>query len=219
MPGNELLRITDGTTYVNLLRRKGMTGFHLANWSPATATYKQGGIWRDSPFSDGRKMVDAQWQHPIENITLHLKDTGMDDVTVLLQDLRRLLEKANNYWKTDWQDEPVWIEARSGCETNIRYALIYDSRVLGDNNPYGQPFASRRHPIHQSLSLQIERGHWLSHYPGNSVCAETSGVQEDWVPVLDWTVNTNQPTSGQALYANSNVLISGEPGDTFRTIT
>ena len=67
-----IFRITDGTTSINLIRTRGRAGFHLAEWQPATATYKQGGIWVDSPFSDGRKLVDAQWQHPIENIVLHL---------------------------------------------------------------------------------------------------------------------------------------------------
>jgi len=213
-----MLRITDGTTYVNLTAVKKRSGFSLVSWRPSVATYKAGGIFRDSPFSDGRELVDAQWQHPIETIVVNLRDNNVDANVERLQNLRRLLEKANNYWKTKWQDEPVWIEARSNCETNIRYGLIYNARVEGDADPYAQPLITQRRPIQPSLSILVERGHWLSYRPGTGTCAELSGVK-DWHYDDIWASSSNQPTgivcaieTGRCGY-----IFAGDQGKIWRT--
>ena len=64
----------------------------------------------------------------IDTFDLIARDSADHDLLIKnTQDLRRLLEKAINYCVTDWQNEPVWIETRGICETNTRYAIIYDS--------------------------------------------------------------------------------------------
>jgi len=215
-----ILRITDGTTRISLLTRGGArSGFHLKEWRPSVATYKLGGIWRDSPFSDGRKMADNQWQHPIETITLHLLDTSIDGNAQRISDLRRMLEKAVQYWTTDWQNEIVWIEARSKCETNIRYATLYDARIQNDADPYQQPLISPRSPIQRALTFLFERGHWSSHPPGSSTCVELS-AQQDWHYEVDWELNSSQPgDTTRVLYGDEpcGYLFAGDEGDIWRT--
>jgi hypothetical protein len=92
-----------------------------------------------------------------------------------------MLEKAANYWATDWQDEPVWIEARASEETNLRYGLIVQGRIPEDENPFSQPFLQ---PMCESamdrMTLVVERTHWTENQPGVGTAVELSAV-ETWV--------------------------------------
>jgi hypothetical protein len=60
-----ILKITDGTVSdagirneVNLLAET--SGFCLTEWEPAIADLKGGGVWSDSPISDGRRLRFAK---------------------------------------------------------------------------------------------------------------------------------------------------------------
>ena len=59
-----ILRITDGTTIIDLL--SPTTGFHLAGWEPAIAQYKGGGMFSNSPLADGRRLVDRHFDNVID---------------------------------------------------------------------------------------------------------------------------------------------------------
>ena len=170
-----VLRISDGTTTINLLN--ATDGFSLNAWRPAIAQYKGGGTWQASPLSDGRRMVTRQHGNAVEAFDLKVSSTAsQDDIIYNTQELRRLLEKAVNYWVTDWQGDPVWVEAQATCETNPRYATIHSWSTPDDDNPFSSPFLQPVGAIMDDWTLVLERGHWQSTIPGTGECVEISGL-------------------------------------------
>jgi len=168
-----ILRITDGTTTVNLLSGKQRSGFHLANWRPGVAQFKDDGVWQDPILADNRRLADYRWQNVVETFEVHLSGHYQDGLARELQTLQRLLVQAANYWKGDWQCAPVWIEARASCETNTRYALVHAGTIPEIDNPHAQSFF-RRYSFMRDMTVIVERGHWLETAPGTGVAVERS---------------------------------------------
>lgn len=185
-----VLAITDGTTRVNLLAKT--SGFHLSDWPPQPPALKGGGVWNDSPLADGRELAVRKWTNATESITLSLNGGTQEQVIRNLQDLRRLLEKAVDYWATEWQSQPVWLEAVSSCETNKRYALVMGYSLTGESSPYAPPFSGDAPPAYEALLLSIEHGPWLSQPPGTGECVAASTTQPS---PFGFEVNTSQPAS------------------------
>lgn len=166
-----ILNITDGTTTISLINPS--SGFHLINWVPAITDYKGGGVFQDPPLADWRQLRVAKWATAVENFGLTINGQNPNGVAYMLQELRRLLEKANAYWTSDWQNDPVWVEARASCETNTRYCLVVKGRLANDQNYYRQPFTGIRTTM-RDLPLIIERRAWLENAPGVGVGVELS---------------------------------------------
>ena len=61
-----LLRITDGTHEGTVSLINGIDGYTLAQTTWGIAEYKGGGQWQESPFSDGRRMVDKSFEFLLE---------------------------------------------------------------------------------------------------------------------------------------------------------
>ena len=181
------LNISDGTTTISLIG--GEDGFYLNNWRPAIAQYNGGGVFQSSPLTDGRQLVARQFDNIIERMDLKVAtDSGQDTLAYETQELRRLLEKAVNYWATDWQNEPVWLEAQSSCETNMRYAIIHSYSTPDDDNPYAPPFLQEKGgSAMNNWALILEHGHWQSTEPGTGTCVEITGAQE-CPPALEFGV-------------------------------
>ena len=168
-----VLAITDGTTRIDLLDL-----FKLVEWTPQTAAPKGGGVWRDSPFLQGRQLVLHEYENIIDTFELVAIGGGSKDVLIEnTQNLRRLLEKAVAYWVTDWQNDPVWIETRGICETNTRYAIIHDYRTPNDDNPFADPYVSSS--VFEDFTLILEHGLWTDQEPGTGVAVEI-GASEDY---------------------------------------
>lgn len=171
---NELFVITDGTTEIDFLDE--VSGFHLADWNPAIAQYKGGGVFQDSLQADGRRLVDKRFMNAIETLSLKARDVSQDALIYEMQEIRRLFEKAAQYWTTSWQNEPVYIKARASNETNVRYAIIYTAMIPEDDYPYGMPFLQPQcEAVMDELTLVIERGPWLDNVPGEGTCVEIAG--------------------------------------------
>lgn len=170
-----VLEITDGTDTCDLLYGP----WRLVNWRPQIADYKDGGVFGDSPFAEGRRLLDARFQNVTEAMELIARAGSQDALIYEAQKLRRLLEKARLYWSTKWQNAPVWIEARAKKETNSRYAILHKGRLPEDSNPYSTPFASQlSQAVMNGLILGIEREHWMSKKPGLSDCVQVSALQD-----------------------------------------
>jgi hypothetical protein len=92
------------------------------------------------------------------------------------QDLRRLLEKATEYWVSDYQTTPVYIIAQASCETNPRYTTVKSWSTPNDDNPFSAPFLSYTGAVMDNIILNIERGHWQSTVPGTGECVQISGL-------------------------------------------
>ena len=173
-----VLKITDGTTTVNLLDR---SGYMLSNWRRGIAGYKGGGTWQDGSLANGRQIVDKKWENVIETLELKAVGESQDMLIRYTQDLRRLLEKASDYWTTSWQDEIVWIEVKASKESNAEYAWIYHGRIPEDGNPFSQPFLQRGcKAVMDELVLLVERGPWLGNKPGTADAMAIAGVQYGW---------------------------------------
>lgn len=172
-----ILKITDGITTINLL--SSTNGFHLKEWLPMIPAPKDGGVFAGSSLMDGRRLVQRVNENVIETMNMSLSADTQDQAIRYMQDIRRLLIKAHQYWTTEWQSEPVWIIARSPCETNIRYATIIDWRLQSDGNPYTAPFFGDigQLAVMENLELVLERDHWTDYPAGSSTCIEISAMQ------------------------------------------
>ena len=174
MPLAELY-ITDDTTTVDLLR----DGLCLVDWRPSYPGMKGGGTWQSSPFIEGRRLAQYSYDHTVDVFTLNGHGYTQDAMIRSLQELNRLLVKARQYWATDWQDEPVYLVAKSGRETNTRYALIHSYDFPSDGAPYGQPFAKNwGHIGMDNLTLAIEHALWQSTVPGTGTCTEIFATKD-----------------------------------------
>lgn len=141
-------------------------GFFLDGISPAVAQYSGGGFYNDKSFSDGRTLISTRYDWPIETLGLKAVMSSQDGLAELVQDLRRLLVQARDYWVNGYNTAPVWIEARSSKETNKRYAIIHNAQILEDGDMWRAPFLQTNGAaVFDHLSLVIERGHWSNERP------------------------------------------------------
>lgn len=170
---NPLFAITDGTTRVSFFGKK--SGIHILDWTPSVAEDKDGGVWQGSKITDERQLIMRPRNNIIDTLTLAFNGDNIDAVVRDTQNLRRLLEKAMQYWTTKWQQEPVWIEARGDCETNIRYALLFGYTTPNDDNPFEPPLGGYGlvHAM-DSFPLVLEHGFWKPYPPGESECLPIS---------------------------------------------
>lgn len=180
------LVITDGTTsdagirnQVDLVDEFGFCVLEDGDWRPAITEPKGGGVWKDSQLADGRRPADFKMQNVVESMTLTVSDQDQDALIRDTQELRRLLTKARTYGATDWQDEPVWIEAQSPGESEMRYAVIWDYRTPNDGNPYEQPFWSNVASSGMNdFVLTLEREpYWRADQPGTGTAVAISAVE------------------------------------------
>jgi hypothetical protein len=212
-----ILKLTDGTTSISLVTSAGQKGFHLDVWLPEIANYKGGGIRRNNSRADGESLSGKQWANVTEEFRTIVDGEDQDAVITTLQNLRRLFEKASDYWTTPWQNEPVWIEASGSCETNTRYSIVIRGHMPQDGNPHAQPFFAEPSIIGETGSgflISVERQPWwLEQIPGTGICAEASGEQEDW-DYVGWTVNSALPAGRVRFIAElqsvSGRMIAGE---------
>jgi hypothetical protein len=118
----------------------------------------------------------------------------MDGTIKETQELRRLLEKARQYWTTNWQRDPVWIVARGACETNTRYAYVMDYSAERDDNPYNSPFYGDSLSTMDEWTLDIERSDWLNNPPGQGSCVAIASQQTYWSAT---DTDTSSPTQSE----------------------
>jgi hypothetical protein len=175
-----LLILTDGTTTVDLLSR---TGYHLSDWRPMIAPFKNDGLRRSSVISEGSRLVGYQYDNVIETFTLELDERSQDGAARQLILLNRLLVKGVDYWARGGVNEPVWIAARSGDEQYTRYATVMNYKMESIGNPYGAEFlGSGGDKLGMAeLVLTVERGHWMENPPkvGASTIIHTTWENPD----------------------------------------
>jgi len=172
----EDLRISDGTTEVALF--SGIDGVYLNAWRPAITQPKGGGTYMASALSDGRRLADRRLDNVVETFDLKVRAADQDALAQTMQDLRRLLESAVQYWTTSWQDTPVYLVAQGSCETEARYAVIHNWSTPSDENPFAQPYLQPRGAaVANDWTLSVERGHWTENPPGTDQCVQVSATQ------------------------------------------
>jgi hypothetical protein len=198
------LKISDGTTEISLIDIG--PGIHLNDWTPAIAQYKGGGVFRSNPQSSGRRLVQKTFDNAIETFDLKINNLKRNTLIFQMQELSRLLEKATDYWTSDWQNTVVYLIAQAECEDNPRYAEIVSYSIPQLDNPYGQPFLNiDGNAVFDNITLAIERKHWKANIPGNGTAIQVSSTQAYDSRTLGRTATANEEevfTGNQHTQAN-----------------
>lgn len=189
-----VLKITDGTKSVSLIATQ--TGVNLNEWIPAAPNLKNDGVWGNSPYTDGRILVSAAYNNILD--TFQVKVTGAtQDISIYnVRDLIQILVDMVDYSVDDWQlglvSKPVWIEARSDCESETRYAYLWQWGLSIGSDPYDFPFKGSPSAIDE-CTLILEHGIWRDNAPNDADCLETysyvmgpGGLRQVFEPIDDW---------------------------------
>lgn len=163
------LRITDGTTIINIVPDNDKGGYNLLEWTPSAPEELE--IWNNAPYSDGRRLAIKKYGNALSSFLLHITGDTADNVINQAQDLRRLLQKGVEYWSTSWQNSPVWLEARGNCETNTRYAYVLNFSAPHDDDPYIAPTGTSPSAF-EAFDLIIEHSKWMDGLPGTCLSVD-----------------------------------------------
>lgn len=171
-----VLKITDGTTSVNLINPA--YGIHLAEWNPQIQQPKGGGVFQDSPLAPGRHRVYSQAANAIEPFEFKVDGLTQNQVIGRLTTLIGLLEAAVEYAEEISNSTPIYLEMQSEGG-NTQYALIESYTFPELDNPFGQPFLPLLggNSAMDELTLDIERGSWLEYAPNNSASLTTLSIK------------------------------------------
>lgn len=165
--------ITDGTNAINFFGKN--SPYYLESWLPATPPYKNSGIWSGTGLSDGKQLLSLSRDNIIDTFTISIKADCQDNAIAYVRQLRSMLDKAVLYWTNKGSNTPVWLVVRGKCETETRYAIIYNYSLTGDNNPYAPPFGGNTNPSAVAdMTLTIEHGYWQELPPGQVKCVPLS---------------------------------------------
>lgn len=154
-------------------------GYSVDGWRQPIAAYKGGGVFSQSALADFSQLVLTRYEliqdvFPLPVVTA----TTQDNFAKALQDLLRLLIKAKDYWVHNWQNQPVWIEARASCETNMRYAHVVLGELPDVDDVFSQQFTVDA--TMNDLQMNVKHLHWAHLRPALTECVEVSGMQEGW---------------------------------------
>ncbi len=183
MPIYHELKITDGTTVINLLNLPD--GYSVAGHRQAIAQYKGGGSWSQSALGDGGQLAYYAYDDAMEAYPITAIVTGDPAPTIAaLADLLALLRKCADYWVDDYKSEPVWVQCQAYGEPATRYAIIKAGTIPDLGNPYEEPWISSA--ALEGIELTVRRGHWRAQAPKLSTPLEISGPGNvDDADVLD----------------------------------
>ncbi len=171
-----LFVITDGTTTVDLMAlNKNGWGIGIDSYTPGRAQMKDGGYWQDSPLATGRHLAYSVKGNVNDALTIKFSYRSHNEIIQEQERLDGLIEKAANYWQSEWADEPVYIKAQAQGESNPRYAIIYNITFPEYQDPYAQPFNTASPPyVADGIVLGIEHGAWTENAPGTGTAVAIS---------------------------------------------
>lgn len=170
MIGYPLFEITDGTNTIRFFGVK--SPYRLQDWTPAVAQEKNGGVWNNPLFTDGKQLISVSHENIIDTFAIAITGRDHDNLTENIRKLVELLEKAQAYWTTQSQTQPVYLVARGDNETNTRYAIIKAYNMPN----YGNPFEHDADKVMTDITLVIEHGYWQKLPPGQSRQVAVSSI-------------------------------------------
>lgn len=143
---------------VNLMSGGAIT---LVEWTPNIPAVKGGGVWSDSPLSDGRVLLAAPYGNVTEKINIMISDSSYLTVMKQLSGLNQMIADNRTYSEGNSQTEPVYLAWWAGCGTRMQYALIFNMEIAPDYKAATQP------TIAVSLTIEREAG-WRPIPPGQN---------------------------------------------------
>lgn len=164
-------------TLVDLLNNGN--GIIMGSWRPKRAQMKGGGVYQDSPYADGRRLVHAVYDNVTEPLVLTMTNDAPDSTFYHDSLLTQALQDAIDYGRNTWGSQPVFLAMQPRGGTNEQYALIVNGRTEEFADPFGSlayQFMAPR-SVADEIPLVIEREHWLETPPTLSVALELSAVQ------------------------------------------
>lgn len=147
------LSLTDGTTTVSLLDTAAL---HMARrgWRPKVAVENAAG----DDYDDVIEVVKLSW--------MQTTDDARDST---IQSIHKLARKAREYIRQRRVTGPVWLQANTPSETNVRYALVKNIEVGElDDWHYGPS-----QPVQLTLTITRE-GAWRSIAPNTHPTSHTA---------------------------------------------
>lgn len=101
----------------------------MDGWSPQIAALKSGGVWADSPISDGRSLIAAPVGNVTEKMTFIIADSTFLGVQRHLLALNDMALDCRAFWEGQAQIDPVYLAWWAGCGKGEQYALLYNMDV------------------------------------------------------------------------------------------
>ena len=142
---------------VNLLG--GVITLEQDGWTPEIAQVKNGGVWVDSPLSDGRELLAAAAGNVIEKMSVLITDGSYLGTIKALSGLNQMANDCRDYWQSEYQIEPVYLAWWAGCGAGPQYALLSNIEVSPDYLDSPTP------TIRASITLEREP-YWRGIPPG-----------------------------------------------------
>ncbi len=148
----QVLRVTDGSTTVNLLN---IVNLLFQGWSPAVGTSHTN-----------------LYERVTDRMAAKVKTSSIDAVAAEILKLNNLLRKAWQFHNTEWQTTPVYLESQGKNETKARFSLIFNGQLSGGFSEHD--FVNETANLLRSMQLRIEReAGWRANVPGNYPSALT----------------------------------------------
>jgi len=181
-PGDNYSAENDPVT-VNLM--SGSITLEQNGWTPEIAQVKNGGVWTDSPLSDGRELLAAAAGNVVEKISINIKDSSYLGVMRAFSGLNQMALDCRDYWQKEYQIDPVYLAWWAGCGVGPQYALLSNIELSPEYLDAGSPT--------MRVSITAEREpYWRGIPPGANPKLWTFYVN-------DWRVGSNKALSDLAL--------------------
>lgn len=130
-------------------------------WEPNIPSLKNGGVWADSPISDGRTLMAGVNTNVTETMRLIISAQSAQVYAAQFAALQRNIQDGRAFWDTSYQIEPVYIAWWASGAPGPQYALIFNidmDLVLGDSETATATI---------TLTIEREEG-WRGVRPGGS---------------------------------------------------
>lgn len=95
-------------------------------WEPNIPSLKNGGVWADSPISDGRALIAGVNSNVTETMRLIVSTQNWQVYASIFTALQQIIQDARAFWDTFYQIEPVYLAWWAAGAPGPQYALIYN---------------------------------------------------------------------------------------------
>ena len=166
----------------------------MDGWSPQIAALKSGGVWADSPISDGRSLIAAPVGNVTEKMTFIITDSTFLGVQRHLLALNDMALDCRASWEGQAQIDPVYLAWWAGCGKGEQYALLYNIDVTTEYLSADKP------TIRVNLTLEREP-YWRGLPPGANPKLWTFYVNNQ-------QIGTNKTLADATLVTGSDHLVT-----------
>lgn len=163
-------------------------------WTPQIASVKNGGVWVDSPITNGRELLAAPVGNVTEKIEVIINDNSYLGTMKQLDSLNRMAQDCRDYWQGGAQVDPVYLLWYAGCGAGQQFALLYDIEVAPDFQDASSP------TVRVTITLEREP-YWSAIPPGANPKQWTSYVTDTPLTLANATLDV-----AVALAGNYNLL-------------